>query len=540
MALLSTPYATRLMNEYVLISQRTGPDDMEQSTEYRWGDFLVAFSTMAYDGIGGEVFHVGNSVEVGLINIAAFLAQSMQETIQYNACDENNWSINLGVPSYPASAACGQAGQDYQKYNCAPEESHMQCPVDPMMVIQARTQAAWGGAPPPLFCAPTSLTGEKTPRWSYGPECGPAGFNVVGDFDLNSSGVSPWIYANLIEGLDEATCAAYEGQFAGRFTYEGCDEDGCWNTEYVDTGGGQRRNNVEGCCWWGRGVIQTTGPCNFGKLNYFLSGRDYVDQNGTRTQRQVNPQAPYASLDFCRDPEVVCDGPSELKWIAGLFYWLNGVQGYPPNDSYQWDYKVVLDSLAGSVFAEPAGAQAKSLVDATSGVVNRGCPALSCPGAGHVHEAAKRFDNFRKVLEVMKHLLNKEEFPAPSTAPAPPAQGAWWTPEVLCEACGAEGGCALKYSKAGPTSCVTWADGEAACRAATTVAAAWCGSAMSGDSADSDEGENDHSNPSEVACTSCENCQCRGCIFASNQQCYNDVTSRTQCEAWPGNLWCGD
>ena len=27
------------------------------------------------------------------------------------------------------------------------------------------------------------------------------------------------------------------------------------------------RSNVEGCCWWGRGVIQTTGRCNFGKLN---------------------------------------------------------------------------------------------------------------------------------------------------------------------------------------------------------------------------------------------------------------------------------
>jgi hypothetical protein len=28
--------------------------------------------------------------------------------------------------------------------------------------------------------------------------------------------------------------------------------------------------NVEGCCWWGRDVIQSTGRCNFGKLNKYV------------------------------------------------------------------------------------------------------------------------------------------------------------------------------------------------------------------------------------------------------------------------------
>ena len=40
----------------------------------------------------------------------------MQETIQYDACDENNWSDRLtaataGGVEYPATAACGQLGQ---------------------------------------------------------------------------------------------------------------------------------------------------------------------------------------------------------------------------------------------------------------------------------------------------------------------------------------------------------------------------------------------------------------------------------------------
>ena len=45
--------------------------------------------------------------------IAAFLAQSMQETIRYNACDENNWSeVKYGAPAdYPMTASCGQLGQ---------------------------------------------------------------------------------------------------------------------------------------------------------------------------------------------------------------------------------------------------------------------------------------------------------------------------------------------------------------------------------------------------------------------------------------------
>ena len=31
------------------------------------------------------------------------------------------------------------------------------------------------------------------------------------------------------------------------------------------------RTDVEGCCWCGRGVIQSTGVCNFGKLNFYIS-----------------------------------------------------------------------------------------------------------------------------------------------------------------------------------------------------------------------------------------------------------------------------
>ena len=84
-------------------------------------------------GIAGLKFYTGPSVggghKVGLANLAAFLSQTMQETIQYDACDENNWSNadavamveaagGSGGTVYPATAACGQLGQSYQDYQC--------------------------------------------------------------------------------------------------------------------------------------------------------------------------------------------------------------------------------------------------------------------------------------------------------------------------------------------------------------------------------------------------------------------------------------
>ena len=65
----------------------------------------------------------------GLVNLAAFIGQSMKEPIQYDACDENSWDLVDG--KYPLSNACGQLGQKYQEYHCSEEEKHMECPVDP-------------------------------------------------------------------------------------------------------------------------------------------------------------------------------------------------------------------------------------------------------------------------------------------------------------------------------------------------------------------------------------------------------------------------
>ena len=75
---------------------------------------MESLYVMAAEGVAGKKFYIGdddveNGHVYGLVNIAAFLAQSMKETIQYDACDENSWDLVGG--KYALSNACGQLGQ---------------------------------------------------------------------------------------------------------------------------------------------------------------------------------------------------------------------------------------------------------------------------------------------------------------------------------------------------------------------------------------------------------------------------------------------
>lgn len=93
----------------------------------------------ALNGIAGMTF-IGDGVR-GRLNMAAFLAQSMKETIAYDVCDENNWDAVGGA--YPASNSCGQLGQQYSNYKCSAAEKMMECPIDATMEKKAATNAQW-------------------------------------------------------------------------------------------------------------------------------------------------------------------------------------------------------------------------------------------------------------------------------------------------------------------------------------------------------------------------------------------------------------
>jgi len=317
----------------------------EPSSVYRYDDLLAGLRVMYNDGVANKYFFMGddtpNGHKYGLVNIAAFLAQSMKETIQYNACDENSWDLVNGV--YPVSNACGQLGQSYQDYKCSAEEAHMECPVNPNMKIKATTNAKWYGAPAPLYCGPKTdypFTG----FWDHAAECN-----------------KPW--ANPPE-----YCSEYDGQIAGAFN----------NNSPIPNSSG--RTDVEGCCFWGRGVIQTTGVCNFGKLNYYLGARAASEGREAR----------YPDINFCEQPDAICasEEHKELKWIAGMFYWVESLQSYNVGG---WNY---IDELKKYV---DNGMSGNSFIDAVSGIVNRGCHDPPC-ATGDVDGKADRATNFYKVL----------------------------------------------------------------------------------------------------------------------------------------------
>merc|ERR1712232_1047527 len=145
------------------------------------------------------------------------------------------------------------------------------------------------------------------------------------------------------------------------------------------------RTDVEGCCWWGRGVIQATGVCNFGKLNYFA---------GARAAREGR-ESLFPNVDFCKRPDSICNSVEhpDLKWVAGLFFYAKEVQLYPTDDQWNFDYEAEL-----KYFTDNGDINDRSFIDKVSGIVNRGCPSLNSCSAGPTHEAHKRAENFKTVL----------------------------------------------------------------------------------------------------------------------------------------------
>lgn len=88
--------------------------------------------------------------------------------------------------------------------------------------------------------------------------------------------------------------------------------------------------------------------------------------------------------------QAICSSTAhpELKWIAGFCCYQTEVQ--PWND-VSFNY---ISRLKGFVDGGMSAGDT-SLIDAVSGIVNRGCPALSC-AAGPVDGVSERRDNFRK------------------------------------------------------------------------------------------------------------------------------------------------
>lgn len=188
------------------------------SKQYTFGAFMQSLGVMGVDGFGADfkflLYEFDSEKWVhGMVNLAAFLANCMVESIENDSCDELNWQNSGG--KYPISNSCGQEGRSYEDENCVQGTTEfMSCDVDTDMYVTAVSRGTQDGAPPPLKCKPGS--GEGAGYWDV----------------------------------------SIERQIS--------------NSSYTNAAG---RTDTEGCCWWGRGALLTHGVCNIGKINYYLGKR---------------------------------------------------------------------------------------------------------------------------------------------------------------------------------------------------------------------------------------------------------------------------
>ena len=147
----------------------------------------------------------------------------------------------------------------------------------------------------------------------------------------------------------------------------------------------------------------------------------------------------YPEADFCTDPGIICrDDFPELRWVSGLFFWMDAVQSYDARGA------TYLDALTSWV-NNGADVSDTSLIDFTSGVVNRGHHDAPLSAAewtrlssiqpdsiflknGPVHGVLERRSHFVNIIAAMArvvHLPGKRP-PSPAPPPAPPP-----APELL-------------------------------------------------------------------------------------------------------------
>ena len=149
----------------------------------------------------------------------------------------------------------------------------------------------------------------------------------------------------------------------------------------------------KGCCWWGRGLLQTKGRCQIGRQNYYLGKR----------AAEEGRESLFADLDFCANPESTCGSQykHELIWMSGLFAWVDRVQTY---DRGGFNYIEKLHEFADGgmkddVFIKHVGAIVQAGCHDPP-CENAGCLNFPCDGASPVDENVGVTKAFRTFFEL--------------------------------------------------------------------------------------------------------------------------------------------
>jgi hypothetical protein len=264
-------------------------------------------------------------IKLGMVDQAALLSQMMVNGVWFDTCDENSWDAG-----FTQSNACGQNGMSYQDFKCHAKYQNMACPVDASMKVTAKDSATQFGAPPPLTC------GSQQPAERY------------------------------VNGA-----------------WQSCALPGCPNTPAVDFMVHARTNTV-GCCWWGRGALQATGPCNVGRMNYYLGKKA-----GQRTGAAL-----YPSIDFCANPEEICSSTHpELKFSSAMFYWQDTIQSEEfPGTNGPWKYAEAIRKWVAA-----GNWNDDSFIHQVSGAMSRGD--ANAPSS-NIYRYAPRVHHFRRILKM--------------------------------------------------------------------------------------------------------------------------------------------
>jgi len=130
---------------------------------------------------------------------------------------------------------------------------------------------------------------------------------------------------------------------------------------------------TEGCCWWGRGAIQTTGPRNYRLL------QDEV----------VSKIDSLSGTDLCTNPQAICQ-VSELKWLGAMYYWASVVQ-----DAAQFQRS--LEAYVATGFDD-----AGSVVDGNSFNAGTGAMVNNGNWASTAHGNEGRMRYFNQIVDAMK------------------------------------------------------------------------------------------------------------------------------------------
>ena len=424
---------------------RTSP-----SREYTYAAFFESLRTMSVDGILGQSYHVNtnpyynseegesfgsssssgsspnnaymndeankafylaqqeqegtsntsnsnNSMKYAIVNICAFLANAMVESIQFDACEELNGaglsgldvdklssSSNVATKQtsttgaggllselngvngryFPMSNACGQYGQLYQENDneqCNvisdndPDDSNddMSCRANPNLEMTAATH--------PKYNYQESIYNSETATTSIKGDQPPPPFYCGKKRDQED-------YSGYWDG--------YNVEFVRRVAYPS-------TVGKVD---------VQGCCFWGRGALMTKSTCGLGRVNYYMGNKAYNDQRPSR----------YPNVNFCTFPSVICGVTNaqlsgrvypELRYIVALFHWIDRVQSYS-NGETGWDY---LDQLKRFVDGGMKEDDGTSFIDTVSSVLTRNCDGYYC-SMQTIHFLEERRRNFNILI----------------------------------------------------------------------------------------------------------------------------------------------